>query len=194
MNKPITQAPGAGLPFLQKLLVRFILGPFASKRSTWSENRAQYERVTSKIIEMIKQVPSEKRNIKILVPPTRGLEDSSRNWSLDNTLEHLLVVSKGIESLILGLASGVKPGLEVDIAKFKPRGQGSNVLQEFESYAPSLMQSLDTKLEGPAMNKDAKLKHYHPWFGPITAKQWYWLLAMHQGIHYVQIKKIIRGL
>jgi hypothetical protein len=44
----------------------------------------------------------------------------------------------------------------------------------------------------PALNRRSKARLQHPWFGPITAHQWNWLMGIHQSIHRKQIEEILR--
>jgi len=193
-TKPKLQPPGAGLPFPQRILLRYFVGPVVSKRVPLPECRKKYELITKKIIDQISKVPLEQRKVRILVDPIRGLEDSSRFWSLNEVLEHLLIVSKGIEAIILTLASGKTLDHVVDIAQVKPSKAEQDSLNEFMEYAPDLMKRIDEKVSHPKMDIGTQLSHRHPWFGNITARQWYWLLSGHQGIHYAQVKGIIQGL
>jgi hypothetical protein len=121
-----------------------------------------------------------------------GLEDSSRYWSLNEVLEHLLIVSRRMELVILELAAGRIPQGVADTAKVKPSHPDQSSLPEFIEYAPNLMKSLDEKLAGPNFDFDSALKYGHPWFGKITAKQWYWLLAGHHAIHLGQVNAILK--
>jgi hypothetical protein len=107
-----------------------------------------------------------------------------------------------MERIILSLASGKVPEGVVDTAKVKP-GQAlggrpservGGFYAEFVDYAPGLAARLDEKLGQPGMNPESGLGFYHPWFGDFTARQWYWLLATHLGIHYRQAKDIARKL
>jgi hypothetical protein len=170
------------------------MGPVSSKRTPRAHSRARYERLTAKIIEVVKAIPPEARRIRVLVDPIPGLEDSSRHWSLNGLLEHLLIVSKGIEEIILSLSSGTLPAGEANTAKVKPHDMIQERLAEFVDYAPDLMKRLDNKLSEPGRNYESPLKFRHPWFGPFTAKQWYWLLSGHQSIHYQQAKAIAQKL
>lgn len=191
---PNLAPPGAGLPFLQKLYLRLWVGPVVSKRIPRSESRKSYEIITKKIIEIVSKMPAEFRNQKVLVDPMPALEDSSRFWSINEVLEHLILVSSKIEAAILSLSLGVVPAVKVDIAKFKPKGLNQDRLQEFMDFAPELMARIDEKLTQPGMNVNSSTKLRHPWLGPFTANQWYWLLPNHQGIHYQQLKRIVSNL
>ncbi|HTL12543.1 MAG TPA: DinB family protein, partial [Bdellovibrionota bacterium] len=178
----------------QRAYLRLWLKPVVSRRMPRSEVRANFDRLAGKLVEKISEVPAELRNTKILVEPIRGLEDSSRYWSLNGVLEHVLIVSQGLETIILMLAAGKRPPIEVDIAKVKPKHRAGDLLEEFQAYAPKLYDRLDAALAQPGMDLDSRLTHRHPWFGDLTARQWYWLISSHVGVHYAQAKAIIAGL
>ncbi|HTL12193.1 MAG TPA: hypothetical protein VL588_06885, partial [Bdellovibrionota bacterium] len=103
-HEPQLQKPGAGLPLYQRAYLRLWLKPVVSRRMPREEVRASFDRLAGKLIEKISEIPAELRNTKILVEPIRGLEDSSRYWSLNGVLEHVLIVSQGLETIILMLA------------------------------------------------------------------------------------------
>src|ERR1700722_8136809 len=98
MEKPQLQPPGAGLPRPQRLIIKLIMGPFVSRWTPKAKSQERYELLTKKIIEIVSVVPLEKRRIPFLVNPIMGLEDSSRFWSLNELMEHLLLVARNIES------------------------------------------------------------------------------------------------
>jgi len=188
---PKLAPPGAGLPFYQMIAIRLWFGPVTSKRTPLSTCRDRYERITQKLIQLATSIPMERRNQKVLIDPLIGLEDSSRFWSVNEVLEHLLIVSKAMEATISSLASGVIPNHKADTAKVKPQGGNQEWLNEFQVYAPTLLARLDEKLSTPGMNIHSKLRFQHPWFGKINARQWYWMLSTHQALHLQQMKKII---
>ena len=193
-SAPKLEAPGAGLPFIQRFFLRAWIGPITSKRVPPQETKTRYEAITKKIIELSSNLTPAERSRKILIAPMAGLEDSSRYWSISETLEHLLIVSKSVEKVILSLSAGKIPDGKADVAKVKPGAATYDQLEEFASFAPSLVEKIDLALKENGMNFKSELCYEHPWFGPFKARQWYWLLSVHQGIHYQQIKAIIRGL
>ncbi|NDF16075.1 hypothetical protein EB061_12280, partial [bacterium] len=139
-------------------------------------------------------VPADRRSVRVLVPSQPGLEDSSRYWSLNGVLEHLMIVSRSAEEIILSLASGNIPSGKADTAAVKPTGRDGDRLAEYREYAPGCLARIDARLSEPGMNADSLLTFRHPWFGEITAHQWYWLSATHLAIHYRQSKAIVKGL
>ena len=105
-----------------------------------------------------------------------------------------LIVGKSIEGVIFSLCVGKVPDEKADVAKVKPTNLLSDPLSELKIFAPDLMKRIDEVLLKPGMSLNSKSKFTHPWFGDMTAKQWYWLLSRHQGIHYRQAKEIIQRL
>jgi uncharacterized damage-inducible protein DinB len=186
------QKPGAGLPLLEALVVRFIYGYIISKRSLPDDNIKTLQIFTDKILKITKNLDTQQLETRILVPKLQGLEDSSRFWSVSMTLEHLLIVAKNMKFIITELSHNRVPPLKVDIAKVKPLGETSSkeVLAEFETFFKNLPQELNSQIGD--IRCSATL--FHPWFGESKALQWHWLLGTHQGIHYNQIKHILRAL
>ena len=191
MSEPKLQAPGAGLPLVQRIALKLFVGPFISKRVPWEVSRARYEKLTNKILTTAESITDEKRKIKILVDPIVGLEDSSRYWSVDMLLEHLLIVATQMEAMILNLSLGIRMDKKVDIAKVKPTEASSSqstvdILAQYKAFAPDLMKRLDLGMK----DRESPLSHYHPWFGQLNARQWYWLFTGHQSVHWNQLKQI----
>jgi hypothetical protein len=190
---PELDAPGAGLPLGQRLLLKFFVGPVVSRRAKAAEVRSRYEHVTEKMLRAIEGVPVEALRTRVLVDPIPGIEDSSRFWSAEQVFEHLVIVSKSIESAILTLASGKALDYKVDIAKVKPPGH-EGAIAEFTAYSPGLLARIDKQLSESGMSLDGPQTLYHPWFGPFSARQWYWLLGAHQSLHARQLKEILEEL
>jgi hypothetical protein len=194
-SEPRLQRPGAGLPLVERLKARYWVGPVLSKRGKPSQSRAQYEKTARKLIARVAKVPADARKRKVLVPRLPGMEDSSRYWSVNGVLEHLLVFNRLVERVILSLAAGKPPREEFDVAKMKPGHGTHDPIADFMAIAPDLLRRVDERLRDPGMNfNNTVMKHPHPWYGPLTSKQWYWLVAQHQDLHYQQLKAVIAGL
>ena len=187
---PKLAPPGAGLPLLQRLYARFYLGPYVAAKADWDESLRSFARETERILTLVEGVPAETLTHRTLVPPQQGLEDSSRFWSIAMTLDHLVIVGEAIVAGVIQLAKGEKPLGKVSIADVKPRPPGETGaaaiarFREFTAEAPA-------RFEREARDRDSAVTHEHPWFGPFTARQWIWLLGVHQGIHGRQIQAIL---
>ncbi len=192
---PQLAPPGAGLPWPQRLLLRYVLGPFVSTRADWDESLDQLRRRHAKLAEVWASIPLELRTQRVLVPPQPGLEDSSRFWSAEMVLEHLWMVGSRIEFGAIELSQGRVPPGEVDTAKVKPKGQEAEGPIDWMRRLDEWAQSADLNLrQVDAKARRSKTTLRHPWFGEFRASQWIWLLGAHHGIHLRQLREIRKGL
>lgn len=182
------QKPGAGLPFLEALIVKYFFGQYVANKKTADDNFKTLEIFTQKILKTIEGLSAEQLEHPVLVPKLQGLEDSSRYWSIHMTLEHLLIVGKNMKHILIELSHERIPPIQVDIAKVKPLGSTSSqeIVKEFKLFFENVNEDIKKNMG----NYHAKAKLYHPWLGDISVKKWHWLLGTHQGIHYNQIKHI----
>lgn len=189
--QPILQPPGAGVPLPERLILRFFLGPFVAKRSNWEQNWQKFDSLNQKIFRLLDGLTTHQLQQKILVPPQRGLEDSSRDWSAAMVLEHLIIVGSVQKTAIIALSRGVVPDQKASTAAVKPKG-GVDGLQQLEAYKAFLADvraSVDMVREAALKTN---LAYAHPWFGPCNPLQWQWLYAAHTAIHYQQLKEIVK--
>ncbi|TAL26868.1 MAG: DinB family protein [Alphaproteobacteria bacterium] len=184
--------PGAGLPFLEGLVVRWWVGPVVSKKSDWEENKRKFEKTTQSLLKLVEGLDDKKLATKVLVPPQQGLEDSSRYWSASMLFEHLIIVGKKTKGGIIALSQGVVPDVKVDTGKVKPSGDPSpaGIMAAYRAFAATVMADIDREVK----DKNSKAVLHHPWLGPLNCRQWHWLLATHQGIHLRQLREIVKGL
>lgn len=190
-TEPKLAPPGAGIPWWSKLFARYIYFPKITQGS-WDDANRVYEAQMRKILDLVAATPPQLLTQRALVPPIQGLEDSSRYWSIQMTLEHLVIVSEGIGQMIGLLSQGRVPPIEVDTAKVKPLGEETveESLRKFRSLAETHV----SRINAATKDRASKTTHPHPWFGPFTAHQWNWLLGVHAGVHRQQIKEIRKAL
>ncbi len=191
MDEPVLAKPGAGLPFVDSLYLRWYLGPFVSRKADKTTNLRHFTLLGSRVLREANGVPEGQRDAKVLVPAMRGIEDSSRYWSANEVLEHLMIVGTAMRGLIQLLAEGKTSDYVVRIADVKPKGKykGGDARRDFTDFineTVKLLEPLDIVDGGP--------KHEHPWFGGFNSLQWTWLLAGHSGIHLNQLIAIKKGL
>jgi len=187
---PVLAPPGAGIPLPQKLFLRAYIRPFVAAKSSIEDSKKTFEQITDKILREIADLSDDDLNQKVLVPPQPGLEDSSRYWSIAMALEHLGIVGRKIFQVIDSLSKNLPINETADTAKVKPLGHMSpqESLSDFKNFA--LLEFSKVQVPHP----DSKNKFQHPWFGPMTSREWYWLLGAHQGIHLKQIRNIRKEL
>lgn len=191
-SSPKLAPPGAGLPFPENLIARFIVGPLQSRKYSWEENLARFEREGEKILQYVEGLSEAELNRQVLVPRLRALEDSSRFWSIAMTLDHLLIVGENMSWLIQELSNGRTPNIQVSTARVKPEQKelGCQIVARFRAFVKETGRNTLKHVN----DRDSKTTLAHPWFGPFTAQQWFWLMSAHQAIHRNQVKHILAGL
>lgn len=188
MSEPKLDKPGAGLPWPQKWILPFLV-PRMAKRTSWEECGTLFKSQSEKLLKLIEGLDDKAMQTQVLVPRLQGLEDSSRYWSVAMTLEHLVIVGEGMSQIIVELSRGNSPSYVVDTAKVKPQNQYDAATAKREFAA--MVERVSARIANEVKDRNSRATHNHPWFGPFTAHQWYWLLGSHQGIHRQQIKHII---
>lgn len=185
-GEPKLEAPGAGLPAMELLAARIL---FRLGRSFTSRARVtrQFSSRRDALVELVGTIDSETSARQILIRRMVGLEDSSRNWSILMTLEHLRIVNDGIAATINSLLDGEIPEGKVSTADVKPEADVTNTVIE------AFQQSCDSYLRVIASHPTLKssIRYDHPWFGPLDAFGWHTLAALHMKIHINQIWQII---
>src|SRR4051794_8680829 len=90
--EPRLAPPGAGLPVPELFIARLL---FAFRR--WNGSReafnTRFESERRAISELLKECDPEAAARRVLIQRPRGLEDSSRYWSVWMTLDHLRIVN-----------------------------------------------------------------------------------------------------
>jgi hypothetical protein len=185
---PKLDKPGAGIPLTNRLFLRFFIKPFIAKRTPWKTCEKMFLQISEKILRETQSLTDEQLSKKIVVPPMRGLEDSSRYWSVAMAIEHLVIVGKKMHFAISELSQGRLVQEIADTAKVKPLGEmpPAQAIHDFRQFVEKDFPALEKFVS----QKDSPLEHIHPWFGPMSARQWYWLLGVHQNIHLQQIREI----
>jgi hypothetical protein len=186
---PRLAPPGAGLPAPERLIARILFGlRRRTSDRTGSDSRFREQReAVRRLVAGLDDVSAARR---ILIARPRGLEDSSRYWSVWMTLDHLRIVHHEIARIIGELGKGTVPAGQASTAAVKPAAEvGREVVGAYE-------QSCDALLAAAAAVPELRtaVRFPHPWFGPLDAAGWHQLAAGHMGIHRVQIERIIAGL
>lgn len=194
MNTPTTTdmklaPPGAGLPFPESWIAR-ILFRLASCRGDKESLIARFQNERDRISTLIRELNTEDLSKRVLIKRPRGLEDSSRNWSILMTLDHLRIVHVAFSGVLKSLAHERVPKGQVSTAAVKPREDVTEaVIAEYEASCDLLMKTISQ-----ITNFKTQAKFPHPWFGPMNAHDWLALCGMHLGIHRVQIERILSGM
>lgn len=186
-QSPILQPPGAGLPWLEMLYAQsgFWLARRAMSRELALDRFVgEAHRIEALVL---RQTPAT-AECPVLIPRIFGIEDSSRNWSLFMTVEHLIIVDTAIISILEHLTAGKTLGTTISTALVKPApGQDGTVMRRFSETVFHYSKTLSTL---PSLHTSTL--QTHPWFGPLDAHGWHCLAAIHHKIHRRQIENIIR--
>ncbi len=183
--EPKLAPPGAGLPFPENLIARLMLG---LKRATGTPEAFVAEFVTERenIRRLIDGQSPERLARRALIARPRGLEDSSRYWSILMTLDHLRIVHHAFIGVLESLVNEQVPPGSASTAAVKPDpGVTMEVLQSYEKSCDSLLATI-----GSIRNFKTRVRYPHPWFGPMDAHGWLALCGGHLRIHRVQIERI----
>lgn len=188
-TEPRLDAPGAGLPALELFFARRL---FARKRRVGSRESftRTFEQERDEIRRLVEDCLTSQRDARILIKRLRGLEDSSRFWSVWMTLDHLRITNQAFAGVITQLSKGSVPEREASTAAVKPSPEAGEEIEEAFEKSCDMVLSSAASVE----NLQTEATYAHPWFGPLDAAGWYALAAFHMGIHRGQIEKIRKGL
>lgn len=186
---PTLAAPGAGLPGVELRIARVL---FALR--AWTNNRRQidalFQRERALVAEWVRSCPAGRLGERVLIPRPRGLEDSSRYWSVLMTLDHLRIVNLACAMIIRELSEGRVPAGKASTAEVKPSPDVTEaVIAAYEASCDEFLAAVAS-----AKNLDNPARFPHPWFGPMSARRWHVLAAVHLGLHRKQLESIVRGL
>src|ERR1700730_4414864 len=186
MISPVTlQPPGAGLPAFEVAWLRVY---FRLACGVTSQNAAmqRFKLEGEKIVSLARSVPATQGTVRVLIDRITGIEDSSRYWSVFMVLDHLRIVDEGITRIIEDLSNDRPFAREVRFEGVKPGfDAGPNVLDRFVKSVAAYEATVNRlgKL-------GRRVRHPHPWFGPMTAHDWHCLAGIHHGVHRRQIERI----
>jgi hypothetical protein len=187
--EPNLAPPGAGLPAVELLVARLLLKltrATANRESFTAKFQAEREKICALLADLDPALGSR----PVLIRRVSGMEDSSRNWSIWMTLDHLRIIHDSIAGIMTALSNGAPPARQASTAAVKPSPSADATI------LPRYTTSCDALLARAASIPDLKTaaRYAHPWFGPLDALGWYGLAGAHLAIHRVQMKRIIAGL
>lgn len=192
MSEPTPQleSPGSGLPSGEANLIRRVAFPLLKLQLRNPKACLKlFHRSGTKIITTVKPYEFEAFTQPILIKRLRGMEDSSRYWSLEQTLEHIQIVGGACLYVIRRLESGLLPELPIRTEDAKPTGglglDRKRAFQDFCTESPTILEKYAYK---------SQATYPHPWFGELTSLDWLRLFAFHQNLHQEQVSLIAKGL
>lgn len=187
--EPRLAPPGAGLPKLELFIARRLFG--RQRRTATREScNAHFQAEREAIRRLVRSCDASSAGRRVLIARPRGLEDSSRYWSIWMTLEHLRIVHGHIARTIETLAKEAVPEGKASTAAVKPAADVTEgVVQAYEDSCEALLAAA-----AAPRNLETVARFAHPWFGPLNGAEWHLLAGRHLGIHREQIERIVAGL
>ena len=153
----------------------------------WDSAQAAIARVSARLAGEARAMDDEAFSRRVLIERLRGLEDSSRYWSPEMVLEHLVITGEMFTNYVVTLSNGRPVEDQRGIADIKPRGGlGHAVVARFVA----VHEAIPTRLAAEAGSLRDGPTHLHPWFGKLTAAEWLSLTAVHLGLHEKQWRAI----
>lgn len=190
---PVLQPPGAGLPWWERLAAKHIVLPRAWRRVTWVDSARVFQEEGTRALAVWDEIPESRLTERVLIRRFPGIEDSSRFWSAEMTLEHLVIAGTGIRQIVGCLRGGQVPDRPARIQDVKPKGAISPV-ESRDEFIRFLAETAVEEASLPPIPRGEGPRFIHPWFGPFDAFQWHYLLGHHQGLHRRQLEAIRDGL
>ncbi len=188
-QEPRLAPPGAGLPPIEIAIGRVLFG-LRCRLGNLKSLTEDFQKERQAIAALIESARNLDRGKRVLIKRPIGLEDSSRNWSLWMTLDHLRIVNLGVSGIIVSLGEGIVPPDVASTAAVKPSPDaGEAVVQEYENSCDEVLRAA-----AGVENLRTSARYAHPWFGPMDAHAWYALAESHLGIHKVQLERIMAAL
>ena len=187
-SEPKLGPPGAGLPTIELWIGR---ARFAWQR--WTGNYEAFNRhfqnERDRIRPLLKNVDASSGARRVLIKRVRGLEDSSRYWSIWMTLDHLRIVNGSFDRIVRALTKGIIPEGKASTATVKPSPSATaSVVTDYESSCDCLLATVAS-----VQDWRPSLRYAHPWFGPLNAAGWHALAGGHMAIHRNQLERILKG-
>ena len=189
-TEPKLDKPGAGLPFIELAVAKYIMFPIVRNSTTPAKAIKVFSEETDRINALVASVKPELLTERRLVPRLTGLEDSSRYWSVAMAIDHLVIVGNGITQVILDLSSSgatKRPPRGTADVKPDPNVDAASTLDKFQQMSERFLAETKTI----DVNAFPSATFPHPWFGQLNAHGWLTLAGMHQRIHRKQIEKIV---
>jgi uncharacterized damage-inducible protein DinB len=186
---PQLQAPGMGLPKPELFVARFLVG-FKLRTTSQEQACRNFAGEAQRILSIAAAIDPEQAMKPVLIDRMRGLEDSSRFWSIYMTMEHLRIVNRSTIDVMHSLIRGIKPQIVVSTAAVKPKlGIDKSVMSDFRAVCDEFQAAFSPETDLQSVQTLA-----HPWFGELNARQWHFFAGFHMQLHRKQIMKILRQL
>ncbi|MBK5930804.1 DUF1569 domain-containing protein [Halochromatium salexigens] len=186
---PPLELPGAGIGWFERTLLG--AGIRAADRFIGKDRLTRMFRQEAERAMVVARGLSEAQGReRVRIERFIGIEDSSRDWSVYMTLEHLVIVNTAIAAILPQLYSNRVVGTQVKIEEVKPVPEAGP--EQIDDLAALVDRYTDIVDKLGNLRTGAGLPH--PWFGTLSAAQWHALATTHNSTHRRQIERIKQAL
>ena len=178
-------APGDGLPKLEKFFIKTFLVPCVKFVFTWESALKLLNKEAMRIENIVCKIKKDDLQKRVLIDRIFGIEDNSRDFSVNMVLEHLVIVGTGITRVIQSLSNEEAFAQEITIQGVKPHANGVDTLNEFLDF----IKEYNVFIESLPKKKSLMTKK-HPWFVEFNNFEWSAFMFIHTRVHRRQIAAI----
>ncbi len=176
--------PGGGLPKFERFYIKTFIIPVIKYIFTWDLALKLFNKEAKKIVKQIKKEDLQKR---VEIKRVFGIEDHSRDYSINMTLEHLVIAGTGVMGIIHTLSQEKKFAKEVTIQGVKPHANEADTLEAFVKFTEKYTAFIDA-----LPKKKSLMRHQHPWFAEFNNFEWSVFMFIHTFVHRRQIEAIAK--
>lgn len=179
--------PGGGLPKFERFYIKTLLIPTVKYAFTWDLALKLFDKEAKKIEKIVKQIKKEDLQKRVKIKRVFGIEDHSRDYSINMTLEHLVIVGTGLMGIIHTLSQEKRFDKEVIIQEVKPHANEADTLEAFLKLTEKYTAFIDA-----LPKKKSLMRHQHPWFTEFNNFEWSVFMFIHTFVHRRQIEAIAK--
>lgn len=180
---------GEGLPSFEQIVIKIFLIPIVRVFFTWRITlfllRRELKIIESLVITLDKSLLQE----RVVIKRAFAIEDHSRDFSVNMTLEHLIIAGNLVKNVIESLSNDENFDQEIKIENVKPSKNEKNTLEEFSTFMNDYFSYIEKHPK-----KQSKKTKGHPWFVEFNNADWHNFMFMHTFTHRRQIETIINKL
>ena len=180
---------GAGLPEIERLFIRLFLVPIVRIAMNWTISRLLIKREVNIIKKLLCNVSTKNLQQKMSIDRTFAIEDNSRQFSVNEVLEHLVIAGTLVKEVIASLSQEKNVDFDIKIENVKPKENKENQLNDFLEFYEDY-----DKFIKDLPKKQSKMTKAHPWFVKFNNFDWNTFMFMHTFIHRRQIQAILKEL
>jgi hypothetical protein len=177
---------GAGLPEFERLFIRVFLVPIVRISMNWTISRLLIKREVKIIKKLLNNISNKQLQQKMSIQRTFAIEDNSRQFSVNEVLEHLVIAGTLVKNVIETLSKEKEVDFDIKIENVKPKENKENQLKYFLEF----YQDYDKFIKN-LPKKQSKTTKAHPWFVKFNNFDWNIFMFMHTFIHRRQIEAIL---